>query len=81
MLIGGPCICPHPLRNGSFDLRSGGEVVATVSTDNHGRFSLSVAVGRYRLATAPTKPYPIRPRAVEVSAGRTTRVRLRFGIF
>jgi hypothetical protein len=80
MLIGGPCVCPRPFNSGVFALRSGGQIVATVKIDKHGRFSLNVPAGRYRIATIRSAPYALRPRTIHVSADRTTQVVLRFSI-
>jgi hypothetical protein len=79
-LIGGPCVCPRPLKNSAFALRSHGHVVATVTTDTHGRFSLAVPAGRYRITTIRGAPYVFRRRMIRVSADRATRVALQFGI-
>jgi hypothetical protein len=80
---GGPCVCPRPLKHGVFELRAGGEVAATITTDKHGRFNMAVPAGRYRISTitgAPLALYPIRPRTIEISADETTQIALRFGI-
>ena len=78
-LITGPCVCPGPLRNGEFELRAGGRVVAVAKTDGHGFFRLRLAGGRYRPATARNGLYPLRARPIEVIRDHTRNIPVRFG--
>jgi len=69
--VGGPAPgLPRPLRHATVDVLAGDRLVSTMTSDERGRFRLTLPPGRYRFALkggADLRP----PMAVVTAAGTT----------
>jgi len=67
-----------PLRNAKFEVTSDGRVIATFTTDTHGRFRIVLKPGHYSFSLAENRfPRPCGPFEVSVTEGNMTDVEWR----
>jgi hypothetical protein len=78
-MIGGPAPGHRRLRNAGIRVLAGDRVVATTTSDRHGRFHVMLAPGRYELALAQSDGLLL-PRHVDVAADATARIRVTLSV-
>jgi len=76
-MIGGPAPGHRVLRNTGIRVLAANRVVAS-TTDGRGRFHVTLAPGRYRLAL--TNGSLLLPRHVDVATSQTARIRLTLSV-
>jgi len=75
-LVGGPAPgLPRPIRHAKVNVIAGARVVATMTTDDRGRFELTLPGGRYHFEL--TGGQELVPRTAVVAATGTTHLSLR----
>jgi hypothetical protein len=77
-MIGGPAPGHRVLRNTGIRVLAANRVVASTTTDGRGRFHVTLAPGRYRLAL--TNGSLLLPRHVDVATSQTARIRLTLSV-
>jgi hypothetical protein len=77
-MVGGPAPGRRLLRHTGIDVHAGTRVVASLTTDAHGRFRLVLPPGRYRLTLRNGSE--LLPRHVDVAANETGRLHLTLSV-